>query len=110
MRTCSPATPYKCCDGLAHLCGVVDFSRCGADVIAGTKVDPYVGVPIYYYRCEHCGFVFTKDLDMCSHQDLLVSDQVLAEGIDKWWYCAPCNGQISFFTPRSLAIIGSRPI
>ncbi|MEQ5844209.1 class I SAM-dependent methyltransferase [Paraburkholderia acidicola] len=38
---------------------------------------------------------------------LLVSDAVASEGIDKWWYCIPRNGHISFFTPQSLSRIGA---
>lgn len=68
----------KCCFGPAHAVGVVDFSRCGADIqahvmkygggfpqnlVVTEKVDPFVGWPIYYYRCQNCGFTFTPALD-----------------------------------------------
>lgn len=226
MQVVPQQTLCKCCGQSSRLCGVVDFSRCGADQHAGKKVDPYVGVPIYYYRCDECHFVFTQAMDAWTNQDfatciynddydrhdpdylgkrprdnaeiiagnfpemaqanlldfgsglgllekelrargftqidsydpytsgetgrtglaakyrtvvafevfehhpqprglmadlaalldddgaiffstLLVSDEIASEGIDKWWYCAPRNGHISFFTPQSLSRIGA---
>jgi SAM-dependent methyltransferase len=62
-------TSCKCCDSVARLTGVVDFSKCGRDWLAGRKVEPYVGWPIYYYRCADCGFVFTRSLDDWSNAD-----------------------------------------
>ena len=59
----------KCCAGRSVSCGVVDFSRSGADIHAGKKVDPYAGIPIYFYRCEHCGFTFTPALDKWTPAD-----------------------------------------
>ncbi|MGE8162800.1 class I SAM-dependent methyltransferase [Paraburkholderia sp. NPDC080076] len=54
---------------MSRLCGLVDFSRCGADQAADKKIDPYVGVPIYYYRCDECGFIFTRAMDQWSTRD-----------------------------------------
>ncbi|WP_244173373.1 class I SAM-dependent methyltransferase [Caballeronia temeraria] len=48
---------------------MVDFSRGGADIGAGKKVDPYSGIPIYYYRCEQCGFAFTRAFDEWTSED-----------------------------------------
>jgi SAM-dependent methyltransferase len=226
MQVSPSHTPCKCCDHSSRLCGVVDFSRCGADHLAGRKVDPYIGVPIYYYRCDQCSCVFTRTLDEWTNQDfsvaiynadyvrhdpdymgkrplenaelisrnfteiaqanlldfgsglgllekelkkrgftdvdsydpftsgendrnalaaryrtivsfevfehhpqpkalmselaafldddgailfstLLASDSVVEQGIEKWWYCAPRNGHISFFTAQSLSRIGA---
>ncbi len=56
-------TACKVCHGLAKLTAVVDFSRCGADALAGRKVDPYDGTPVYYYLCQGCGFCFTRAFD-----------------------------------------------
>ncbi|AOI67445.1 SAM-dependent methyltransferase [Burkholderia territorii] len=65
-----PATiACKVCGADADICGVVDFSRCGADMIAGKKVDPFVGVPIYYYACRQCGFTCTRAFDHWTHDD-----------------------------------------
>ncbi|MGH8778848.1 class I SAM-dependent methyltransferase [Paraburkholderia sp.] len=226
MQIAPSITPCKCCFGVSRLCGVVDFSRCGADHAAGRKVDPYVGVPIYFHRCEYCGFVFTRALDAWTSADfaahiynddyerhdpdykgdrphanatmiadsftemaqhnildfgsglgllehdlkargfpqvqsydpyaahsnpavlsdryrtivafevfehhpqphalmkdllgfldddgailfstLLATDAVMAEGIDRWWYCAPRNGHISFYSARALVALATQ--
>jgi SAM-dependent methyltransferase len=227
MQVALPLTACKCCGGDSRLCGVVDFSRCGADHLGGRKVDPYVGVPVYFHRCDACGFVFTRALDAWTHADyaahiynddygrhdpdylgkrpfenaeliaksfpelaqanvldfgsglgqlerelkargfsqvdsydpyaahaeatraglaaayrtvvafevfehhpqpreliaelagfldddgailfstMLADDAVMAEGIDRWWYCAPRNGHISFYASRALARLGA---
>ncbi|AMO92918.1 methyltransferase domain protein [Collimonas fungivorans] len=62
-------TRCKCCGQNSTLAGLVDFSRCGADVHAGKKVDPYAGWPVYFYRCGSCGFTFTRALDHWQNQD-----------------------------------------
>ncbi len=62
-------THCKLCNGDSILVGVVDFSKGGADTLAGHKVNPYVGIPIYYYSCQACGFTFTRALDNFTHQD-----------------------------------------
>ncbi len=36
---------------------------------------------------------------------LLITESVMADGIEKWWYCAPRNGHISLFTSRALQIL-----
>jgi SAM-dependent methyltransferase len=218
-----PVTRCKCCDGVARLCGVVDFSRSCLDQ-SGPRVLPYSGVPVYYHRCEQCGFIGTvafdawSDADFAAHiynddyarvdpdylgaraaqnaeilagnfpelagtaildygaglghlqrelaakgfphvdsfdpiagsgsrptrrYDLVVAfevfehhpqpralidelvgylsddgallfsttlatDAALEAGLERWWYCAPRNGHISFFTPRALARLGAR--
>ncbi len=67
--TVPPESPCKCCPDTARLTGVVDFSRCGGDWLAGRKVEPYVGWPIYYYHCAACGFVFTRAFDAWTSED-----------------------------------------
>jgi hypothetical protein len=57
----------KCCGADAHISGLVDFSRCGADASARRKVDPYAGMPVYYYTCIQCGFTFTSAFDNWTH-------------------------------------------
>jgi 2-polyprenyl-3-methyl-5-hydroxy-6-metoxy-1,4-benzoquinol methylase len=226
MRVSPAESTCKCCGQISRLCGVVDFSRCGADHAAGKKIEPYSGIPIYYYRCEQCGFTFTRAFDNWTSEDfaehiynsdyerhdpdykgarpisnaeliasnfpemaqgnmldfgsglgllerelrargfsqvasydpyaasksasvlsekyqtvvafevfehhpdphalmdmmvrflhedgailfstLFVPDGVIETGIDRWWYCAPRNGHISFFTSRSIATIAAR--
>ena len=39
---------------------------------------------------------------------LLFDDAMVARGLEKWWYCAPRNGHISFFTNRSLAVLAKQ--
>ncbi|WP_244816332.1 class I SAM-dependent methyltransferase [Caballeronia sp. Lep1P3] len=63
MRVAANESICKCCSGRAFLFGVCDFSKSCADRAAGRKVDPYAGVPVYYYRCAECGFVFTTAFD-----------------------------------------------
>ena len=215
----------KCCGGASRLCGVVDFSRSCEDRTTGISVEPHAGVPISYFCCDDCGFVFTPAMDAWTRQDfsthiynddyvrhdpdylgkrpvtsaklisgsfpemawgnvldfgsglgllekelksrgfaqvdsydpyaseagvrralaekyqtvvcfevfehhpqphelmaelkkfladdgailfstMLVTDQVMAEGIENWWYCAPRNGHISLFTSRALVALG----
>jgi hypothetical protein len=69
MQVSPQETRCKCCDSISRLCGVVDFSCCGADYFAGRKVDPYAGVPIYYYCCDSCGFIFTRAMDDWTSQE-----------------------------------------
>lgn len=69
LRVAEPDTTCKCCGGPSRLCGVVDFSVGGADRIAGRKLDPYAGVPIYYHGCERCRFTFTRAFDDWSPAD-----------------------------------------
>ena len=47
----------KICGGEAPLYGVVDFHR-ACEIPNGAHLS-LSGVPIYYRRCEHCGFLFT---------------------------------------------------
>ncbi len=69
MCVAAAETACKCCGGASRLCGVLDFSVGGADRFAGRKVDPYVGLPVYYHRCERCGFVFTRAFDAWTPDD-----------------------------------------
>src|ERR1700679_4213605 len=61
-----PTLPCKCCGNPATLFGVVDFNKnC---VIAQRLLDP-CGIPIYYHRCQTCGFIFTTALDGFTSED-----------------------------------------
>lgn len=222
-RVSSSHAICKCCGGAGRLCGAVDFSRSCEDRTQGTPVEPHAGVPISYFCCDECGFVFTPAMDGWTRQDfsayiynddyvrhdpdylgkrpamsaelisgsfpemawgnvldfgsglgllekelksrgfanvdsydpygeagmrralaesyrtvvcfevfehhpqphelmaqlkkfladdgavlfstLLVTDEVMAEGIENWWYCAPRNGHISLFTSRALVAL-----
>jgi 2-polyprenyl-6-hydroxyphenyl methylase/3-demethylubiquinone-9 3-methyltransferase len=49
------------------LCGVVDLSKnCQ---IVRRQVLPCSGIPIYYYRCPDCKFIFTTAFDRFTHAD-----------------------------------------
>jgi Methyltransferase domain len=63
------ATQCKCCDQISRLAGLVDFSKSCVDVPGGKKIDPYAGWPVYFYRCDSCGFTFTRALDHWQNQD-----------------------------------------
>lgn len=53
--------PCKICGTLSSLYGVVDFNKsCGEE--RSLRL-PLNGVPIYYRRCAHCGFLFTDAFD-----------------------------------------------
>jgi len=78
-------TACKCCPETARLTGVVDFSKCGRDWMAGRKVEPYAGWPVYYYHCAHCGFVFTRAFDHWTPEDFahqVYNDDYVAQDPD----------------------------
>src|ERR1700733_6527054 len=53
--------PCKICGGQAELYGVVDFHK-SCEEVRGIRFT-LSGVPIYYYRCSNCKFVFTEAFD-----------------------------------------------
>lgn len=63
----SPSTVCKCCGKPADLFGVVDFHKSCED--RRRPPLPLSGVPIYYYRCPNCGFLFTTAFDEFTQQD-----------------------------------------
>ena len=60
-------SPCKVCSALAPLFGVVDFQRCCE--IPGGKKRNLSGIPVYYRRCDGCGFLFTDAFDDWSEAD-----------------------------------------
>ncbi|MGD1278666.1 MAG: class I SAM-dependent methyltransferase [Tepidisphaeraceae bacterium] len=58
--------PCKCCGGEARLFGVVDFHKNCANA---ERFKEPSGIPIYYHRCQHCGFLFTVAFDAFSLGD-----------------------------------------
>src|ERR1700677_47859 len=64
------ALPAACkiCGGVAPLYGVVDFHKC-CEELRGFRL-PLSGVPIYYRRCQTCGFLFTDAFDNWSHDQV----------------------------------------
>jgi 2-polyprenyl-6-hydroxyphenyl methylase/3-demethylubiquinone-9 3-methyltransferase len=70
-RIATPQSPCKCCFTVASLYGVADFNKhCNIH-------DPFplAGIPVYYYRCPQCGFIFTTAFDSFSRADF-----------DRWIY------------------------
>ena len=57
------ALPAQCkiCGGVSPLYGVVDFHK--SCIEAQGKRLPISGCPIYYQRCQSCGFLFTTAFD-----------------------------------------------
>jgi 2-polyprenyl-6-hydroxyphenyl methylase/3-demethylubiquinone-9 3-methyltransferase len=53
--------PCKICGGQAELYGVVDFHK-SCEEARGVRFT-LSGVPIYYYNCSNCKFVFTEAFD-----------------------------------------------
>jgi len=61
---CNQISECKCCGSSAHLYGVVDFNKhCSHNLMAP------VGIPVYYYRCVTCDFIFTNAFDEFSKND-----------------------------------------
>ncbi len=59
--------PCKICAKDAPLYGVVDFNK-SCEELRGLRL-PLAGIPVYYRRCQSCGFLFTDAFDDWSHAD-----------------------------------------
>ncbi len=64
---CAQQTRCKCCGSLAFRYGVVDFHK-NCEIYRKNALD-VSGIPIYYYRCPACGFIFTTALDQFTNDD-----------------------------------------
>jgi 2-polyprenyl-6-hydroxyphenyl methylase/3-demethylubiquinone-9 3-methyltransferase len=64
----SRETACKCCGAAAQLYGVCDFAKMGRERFG--ELLPRTGIPIYYYRCAACGFIFTTQFDQATHDEL----------------------------------------
>jgi SAM-dependent methyltransferase len=69
QAVCADRARCKCCGATAFLCGVVDFHK-NCEILR-RKVLGMSGVPIYYYRCPECRFLFTTAFDDFSREDFL---------------------------------------
>jgi hypothetical protein len=58
----------KCCSGQAPLYDVADFNK-NCEAPRNPNVLPVAGVPVYYYRCKECSFIFTTFFDNFSSED-----------------------------------------
>ena len=61
IRTRPESSPCKCCDYPAALFDLCDFNK-SCEEKHGKHL-PLSGIAVYYYKCSHCGFIFTRDLD-----------------------------------------------
>jgi hypothetical protein len=57
----------KCCNHNAILYDVCDFNKSCEE--ARSKFLPLSGIPIYYYKCSHCGFIFTDEFDAATKEE-----------------------------------------
>jgi Methyltransferase domain len=64
---CPQQTRCKCCGAVASRYGVVDFHK-NCEIYRCNALD-VSGVPIYYYRCPACRFIFTTAFDQFTHDD-----------------------------------------
>lgn len=62
-----PNSVCKCCQGPAELFGVCDFNK-NCEERRGLFL-PLSGIPVYYYRCNNCGFIFTDLMDGADEED-----------------------------------------
>ncbi len=71
-------TTCKCCKKTAHLYGVCDFNKSCQE--AKGKFIPYCGIPVYYYKCSECGFIFTdsfNDWDIKKFKENIYNEEYL---------------------------------
>jgi SAM-dependent methyltransferase len=66
---CAEQAACKCCGATAFPYGVVDFHK-NCEILR-RKVLDVSGVPIYYYRCPACRFLFTTAFDHFTTDDFL---------------------------------------
>jgi 2-polyprenyl-6-hydroxyphenyl methylase/3-demethylubiquinone-9 3-methyltransferase len=66
---CAKQAPCKCCGTSTSLFGVVDFHK-NCEIIR-RKVLDVSGIPIYYYRCPECKFIFTTAFDDFTKEDFI---------------------------------------
>lgn len=58
----------KCCGGVALLYDVADFNK-NCELPRNPDVLPAAGIPVYYYRCKDCAFIFTPFFDTFTPED-----------------------------------------
>lgn len=68
LRALATAT-CKCCGAAAKIFDVVDFNK-NAEITRGREVLDLCGIPVYYHRCDDCGFIFTVAFDTFSPEEM----------------------------------------
>jgi 2-polyprenyl-6-hydroxyphenyl methylase/3-demethylubiquinone-9 3-methyltransferase len=66
-RSAAAEAPCKICATPSPILDVVDFQK-NCHESRGVSL-PLSGRPVYYYRCPHCGFLFTCDFDRWTSED-----------------------------------------
>jgi 2-polyprenyl-6-hydroxyphenyl methylase/3-demethylubiquinone-9 3-methyltransferase len=66
---CDMHAPCKCCGARAVRYGAVDFHK-NCEILRRKVLEPS-GVPIYYYRCPACRFLFTTAFDHFTKEHFL---------------------------------------
>ena len=87
-----PTTKCKCCREEALLYDVRDFAKnCMEN--RGVQL-PLSGIPVYYYKCACCGFIFTRQFDDLSRDDFkrLVYNEDYATVDPEWNEVRPAHG------------------
>jgi SAM-dependent methyltransferase len=88
----------KCCGGEAVLYDVADFNK-NCELPRNPCVLPVVGVPVYYYRCKNCAFIFTNFFDTFTGEDFsryVYNDQYIL--VDPDFKQARPTGNAAFIT------------
>jgi Methyltransferase domain len=67
QTVCNRQTECKCCGDMAGLYGVVDFHK-NCEIYRRIVLE-ISGIPVYYYRCPTCRFIFTTAFDHFSIDD-----------------------------------------
>lgn len=97
QAVCADRATCKCCGDNAYLYGVVDFHKnCEAH---RRRVLGLSGVPIYYYRCPSCRFLFTTAFDDFSKADferLVYNDEYIL--VDPDYLGHRARGNAEFLT------------
>ncbi|MEY4729040.1 MAG: hypothetical protein RL020_198 [Pseudomonadota bacterium] len=63
-----PQVSCKCCEAEALLFDVADFNK-NCEAPRNPDVLPTAGIPVYYYRCKNCAFIFTSFFDTFTSED-----------------------------------------
>jgi protein O-GlcNAc transferase len=74
-----PATPCPICDHPSYLFDVVDFNK--SCIETEGKFLPLSGQPVYYVRCDFCGFVHAPQLYLWSPKEF--RDRIYNDGYEQ---------------------------
>jgi hypothetical protein len=101
------AVPCKICGAASALHGVVDFNR-SCEIARGMRL-PLLGVPVWYYRCGDCRFLFTAQFDDFTDDEWrrhVYNDGYASVDPDSGGTRASANAVLVKSVSHSLGIIG----